>query len=64
MNKLRNDNLNKLQSLIKNGIDENNIKQFYSEFPENKDIVKVFENYQKQKKIIEIDSFRRKEKKD
>ena len=63
MNKLRNDNLNKLQSLIKNGIDENNIKQFYSEFPENKDIVKVFENYQKQKKIIEIDSFRRKEKK-
>lgn len=63
MNKLRNDNLNKLMSLIKNGIDENNIKQFYSEFPENKDIAKVFENYQKQKKIIEIDSFRRKEKK-
>ena len=63
MNKLRNDNLNKLQSLLKNGIDENNIKQFYSEFPENKDIMKVFENYQKQKKMIEIDSFRRKEKK-
>ena len=62
MNRLRNDNLNKLQSLIKNGIDENNIKKFYSEFPENKDIVKIFENYQKQKKIIEIDSFRRKEK--
>ena len=63
MNKLRTDNLNKLQALIKNGIDENNIKDFYSEFPENKDIIKVFENYQKQKKIIEIDSFRKKEKK-
>ena len=63
MNKIRNDNLNKLKSLIKNGIDENNIKEFISEFPENKDIAKVFENYQKQRKIIEIDSFRRKEKK-
>ena len=63
LNNTRNNNLKKLKKLIRNGIDEGNIEKFYSQFPENKEIEIVFENYRKEKKEIENNSFRNKDKK-
>ena len=62
LNEIRNNNIMQLKKLLKNGIDEGNIEKLYKKFPENKEIVKVFENYQKERKEIETNSFRNKEK--
>ena len=62
LNMERNNNLKKLEKLIKNGIDEGNIEKFYSEFPDNKEISKIFENYQKEKIEIENNTVRNKKK--
>ncbi len=63
LSEIRNNNIKKLEKLIKNGIDEGNIQYFYSEFPDNKEIVNAFENYKKQKQEIELDSHRDNKKK-
>ena len=59
----RNNNLKKLKKLIKNGVDEGNIEKFYSEFPENKEINKIFEKYKKEKNEIENKTCRIRDKK-
>ena len=63
INMLRNNNIKKINSLIKNGVDESNIEKIYSEFPENKEISKIFENYKKQRRQIELDSLKNKDSK-
>ena len=53
LNNERKNNIKKLKKLIRHGIDEGNIDKFYSQFPENKEIEIVFENYKKERKEIE-----------
>ena len=63
LNQTRNKNIKKLKKLIRNGIDDTNIQLFYSQFPENPEIAKVYENYKKEKKEIEVNTFRNKDDK-
>ena len=53
LNNERKNNIKKLKKLIRHGIDEGNIDKFYSQFPENKEIEIVFENYKKERKELE-----------
>ena len=54
--KKRNVDFKKIKNLIKNGIDENNVEQFYSLFPGNNKIKEMFEKYKKLKEEIENSS--------
>ena len=54
--KMRNDNFKNFKNFIKNGVDENNIEQFYLIFPQNNKTKDIFEKYKKLKKEIENSS--------
>ena len=54
--KKRSVDFKKIKNIIKNGIDENNVEQFYSLFPENNKIKEMFEKYKKLKEEIENSS--------
>lgn len=53
---MRNDNFKNFKNFIKNGVDENNIEQFYLLFPQNNKTKDIFEKYKKLKKEIENSS--------